>query len=316
MKTRYVTPCWVSFKMNPPSASHIRGSWERQIRTVQSVLGSLLEKAGQQLDDESFRTLLKEVQAGVNSRPLALNDMSSPDSPEPLTPNHLLTMKSKVVMPPPGVFLREDLYLRRRWRRAQHLANVFWERWRKAFLHTLQLRKRWIKPQRNMAVNDVVIVKDENVPRNAWRLTRVEEVFSSHDGLVRKVRSTCPQTSSHSGSRPGIPRRGAKLRRQALIEGAVLSEGTPLTETAILFMADIYMSFRNSELCCCCRFILGMYYYFYVLKAVRTFDVIRTVDSHCGEPCDCSQSSPRAAMFRAIFDHVTSVFLASEVVSF
>ena len=179
---------WVSFKMNPPSASHMGGSWERQIRTVRSVLGSLLEEASHQLDDESFRTLLKEVQAVVNSRPLALNDMASPDSPELLTPNHLLTMKSKVLMPPPGVFQREDLYLRRRWRKVQHLANVFWDRWRKEFLHTLQLRKKWIKPQRNMAVNDVVMVKDENVPRNAWRLARVEEAFSSHDGLVRKVK--------------------------------------------------------------------------------------------------------------------------------
>lgn len=38
-----------------------------------------------------------------------------------------------------------------------------------------------------MAVNDVVMVKDENVPRNAWRLARVEEVFPSN-GLVRKVK--------------------------------------------------------------------------------------------------------------------------------
>ena len=80
------------------------GSWERQIRTVRSVLTSLLEETGRQLDDETFRTLLKEVQAIVNSRPMALNDMSSPDLPDPLTPNHLLTMKSKVLMPPAGVF--------------------------------------------------------------------------------------------------------------------------------------------------------------------------------------------------------------------
>jgi len=39
---------WISFKMNPPSASHMGGSWERQIRT-RSVLGSLLEEAGHQL---------------------------------------------------------------------------------------------------------------------------------------------------------------------------------------------------------------------------------------------------------------------------
>lgn len=70
---------WVSFKMNPPAASHMGGSWERQISTVRSILSSLLEEAGHQLDDESSRTLLKEVQAVVNSRPLALNDMSSPE---------------------------------------------------------------------------------------------------------------------------------------------------------------------------------------------------------------------------------------------
>ena len=179
---------WFSFKMNPPSASHMGGSWERQIRTVRSVLAALLAESGRQLDDESFRTLLKEIQAVVNSRPLALNDMSSVDSPEPLTPNHLLTMKSKVLMSPPGIFQREDIYLRRRWRRVQYLTNAFWERWRKEFLSTLQLRKKWITPKRNMAVNDVVLMKDENAPRNAWRLARVKEVFPSKDGLVRKVK--------------------------------------------------------------------------------------------------------------------------------
>ena len=121
---------WISFKFNTPSASHMGGSWERQIRTVRNILASMLKESGRQLDDESFRTLMKEIQAIVNSRPLALNDMSRPstDSPQSLTPNHLLTMKTKVLMPPPGVFLREDLYLRKRWRRVQHLANLFWEK--------------------------------------------------------------------------------------------------------------------------------------------------------------------------------------------
>ena len=95
---------WINFKFNPPSASYMGGSWERQIRTVRSILAAMLEESGRQLDDESFRTLIKEVQAIVNSRPLALNDMSSTDSPQPLTPNHLLIMKSKVLMPPKAFF--------------------------------------------------------------------------------------------------------------------------------------------------------------------------------------------------------------------
>lgn len=91
-------------------------------------------------------------------------------------------------MPPPGIFQREDLYLRKRWRRVQHLANEFWKRWRREFLQMLQARQKWIKPQRNTQVADVVLMKDENTPRNQWKLARVEEVFPSDDGLVRKVK--------------------------------------------------------------------------------------------------------------------------------
>ena len=68
------------------------------------------------------------------------------------------------------------------------MANVFWERWRKEFLQTLQLRKKWVKPQRNMLVGDIVVIKDENAPRNLWKLARVEDAFTSEDGFVRKVK--------------------------------------------------------------------------------------------------------------------------------
>ena len=46
---------WISFKFNPPPASHMGGSWERQIRTLRNILASMLEESGRQLDDESFR---------------------------------------------------------------------------------------------------------------------------------------------------------------------------------------------------------------------------------------------------------------------
>jgi len=176
---------WITFKMNPPSASHAGGVWERQIRSVRNALQPLLIEAGCQLDDESFRTLMKEVQAIVNSRPLTTMDT---ENVEPLTPNHLLTMKTKILLPPPGVFMKADLYCRKRWRRVQHLTNEFWKKWRKEYLQTLQMRKKWTAPTRNVKVDDVVIIKDDNLPRNDWKLARVHEVFPSDDGLVRKVR--------------------------------------------------------------------------------------------------------------------------------
>lgn len=37
---------WVPFQMNVPHTSHIRGSWERMIRTVRSALVPLLMSSG------------------------------------------------------------------------------------------------------------------------------------------------------------------------------------------------------------------------------------------------------------------------------
>ena len=107
---------WFAWKMNVPHASHMGGVWERQIKTVRSVLTGLLENHGNQLDDESLRTLMIEAEAIVNSRPLTTDDLTDPDSQDVLTPNHLLTMKSSIILAPPGNFQRADVYSKKRWR--------------------------------------------------------------------------------------------------------------------------------------------------------------------------------------------------------
>ena len=88
------------------------GVWERQIRTASNILNSLLKTHGASLTDESLRILLTEVEAIVDSCPLTtvINDVTSL---VPLSPINLLTMKSKVVMPPPGVFTSADIYCRK-----------------------------------------------------------------------------------------------------------------------------------------------------------------------------------------------------------
>lgn len=102
------------FLMNPPSASHMGGVWERQIRTIRSVLSAILDQSAKRLDSTSLRTLLYEVMAIINSRPLSVEHLNDPTGPEPLTPNHILTMKSTIIQPPPGEFIKEDVYLQKR----------------------------------------------------------------------------------------------------------------------------------------------------------------------------------------------------------
>ncbi|XP_073703910.1 meprin A subunit beta-like [Garra rufa] len=176
------------FLMIPPSASHMGGVWERQIRTIHSVLSAILDQSAKRLDSTSLRTLLYEVMAIVNSRPLSIEHLSDPTGPEPLTPNHILTMKSTIVQPPPGEFMKEDLCLQKRWRRVQYLANEFWIRWRKEYLLNLQPRQKWNVHRRNLKINDVVLLQDDMEPRNEWKLAKVTDVYPGTDNKVRKVR--------------------------------------------------------------------------------------------------------------------------------
>ena len=174
--------------MNRPSASHAGGVWEEQIRTVRSVLTALLDGNAGVSDGETFQTLICEAEAIVNSCLLTLDNLSDQDSLAPLMPNHILTMKTWPVLPPPVVFQREDQYSRKRWRRVQHLACQFWDCRRKEFLQNLQWRSKWTSPHRNLQIGDVVIVKDEHKPRNRWSLAPVVGTYPSKDGLVRCIK--------------------------------------------------------------------------------------------------------------------------------
>ena len=114
----------------------------------------------------------------INGRPITLQNMNDPEAPTPLTPNHLLTFKSNVVVPPPGHFDREDIYSRKRWRCVQGITIEFWQRWKKEFVLTLQSRQKWHKTNRNVQVGDVMLLKDDDLPRNCWKLGRVCELIN------------------------------------------------------------------------------------------------------------------------------------------
>ena len=69
-----------------------------------------------------------------------------------------------------------------------HLANVFWARWRSEYLVMLQKRQKWHFKTREFQVGDVVLVLDENFPRNQWALGRIIDIFRGSKGLFRKVK--------------------------------------------------------------------------------------------------------------------------------
>ena len=174
----------VQWIFNPSGASHFGGVWERQIRTIRKILTATLTE--QTIREDNLRTLLCEIEAIINSRPLTTVS-SDPQDACPLTPNHLLHHRSGVLLPP-GLFQPDDVYSRRWWKQVQYLADLFWTRWRAEYLATLQQRHKWTKTKKNIKDGDIVILVDENLPRSQWHLGKIEQVYPGSDGLVRKVK--------------------------------------------------------------------------------------------------------------------------------
>ncbi|XP_013402109.1 uncharacterized protein LOC106167786 [Lingula anatina] len=193
----FLTKRQCKFILNAPHASHTGGVWERQIRTVREILNSVLQLCPGRMDDSSLRTVFYEVMSIGNSRPLTVSEINDPKTLEPLTPNHILTAKADILFPPPGNFVREDLFLQKR---VQYLLEQFWSRWKKEYISQISLRQKWHEPRHNMRKGDVVLIKDIELPRNQWPLARVVEANADDDGLVRrvKVRTGCSGTLGSS----------------------------------------------------------------------------------------------------------------------
>lgn len=67
------------------------------------------------------------------------------------------------------------------------MADLFWKRWVREYIPTLQQRQKWLTPKRNLKENDIVLIVDKPLPRGAWRLGRVLAVHKGRDGLVRSA---------------------------------------------------------------------------------------------------------------------------------
>ena len=122
---------WLGYPLETESASSIPHWWRlgTQIRSIRSVLFVLMWKYGHTLEDETLRNLLAEAECFINSHPLTVPS-SDPKDLDPLTPNHILTMKSRAWMSPPGKAPKRLMRTSKKME-TQDFPNVFCSRWRK-----------------------------------------------------------------------------------------------------------------------------------------------------------------------------------------
>ncbi|XP_077292238.1 uncharacterized protein LOC143915452 [Arctopsyche grandis] len=179
---RYVASEGIRWKFNPPRAPHMGGLWEAAVKSMKIHLNKVLKATT--LNFESFCTVLTQIEACMNSRPLSPLS-SDPLDLLPLTPGHFLIGRSLLALP---MEVKYNTNVHANLLQIQLTTAAFWKRWSAEYLHSLQLRHKWKKDSsNNLSVGQMVLLKEEHMLPTRWVLGRVTKLYPGPDGRVRVV---------------------------------------------------------------------------------------------------------------------------------
>lgn len=167
----------------PPSAPHFGGLWEAGVKSLKTQMKKNLSSNLSKLTWEELSTILCGIEGCLNSRPLCpmYDDVSNLDV---LTPNHFLTGAQFVPLPEPDT---KELSLRTRWERVCRLHQEVSSRYKSEYVSRMQSRGKWQRQQKNLAIGQLVLIKEDGSPSTEWPMGRVTAVHPGQDGTVRVV---------------------------------------------------------------------------------------------------------------------------------
>ena len=189
----------IKWKFIVELAPWMGGFYERLIGLVKRSLRKAIGKLC--LTYDQLLTILKEVEAVVNSRPLVYieDDINSSMT---LTPSHFLTLNPTIGIPTydaddndhdfsPNESSTDKLVLK--WKKGLRHVQRFWKIWRDEYLKSLRertqtrLREAKKRSQNQAQIGDVVLIKDD-LPRGNWRIGKITELMTSFDNQVRAAK--------------------------------------------------------------------------------------------------------------------------------
>ncbi|KAK9509896.1 hypothetical protein O3M35_004787 [Rhynocoris fuscipes] len=171
----------IEWKFIPARSPHFGGIWEAGVKCIKHHLKRTI--GGAILNFEELYTILAQIEAVLNSRPLTILS-SSPDDLVPLTPAHFLVGGS-LLIPAEEDYTTININRLKRWRMVQAMVQHFWKRWASEFLMQLQQRGKWKEESRNMQVGDIVLLDSTSLPPQNWIIAKVTKIHPGKDGVVR-----------------------------------------------------------------------------------------------------------------------------------
>ena len=176
------SPYW---RLSVPRAPWWGGWWERMVRNMKVSLKKTIGLKS--LERTELETLLTEVEACLNSRPLTFvgDDI---DNGHPLTPSHFLLGRGShldKVSCEPSLDVSPEL-IKEKSKALEGRCDMFWKQWQDEYLKHLPLPKRRDKFGK-LEVGSVVLIREDNCPRLQWPMGVVERLIPGKDGVARTV---------------------------------------------------------------------------------------------------------------------------------
>ncbi|KAJ8969795.1 hypothetical protein NQ317_004059 [Molorchus minor] len=132
---------------------------------------------------EELNTLLIEIEALLNSRPLSVLS-SDPNDLSAVTPAHFLygsPLNSLHIVDN----IDEPMSHLKRYKLLDAMISHFWNRWRREYLYTLQVRQKWNTPSNPPKIGMIVVIVQDNLPPLQWPLAVIEKLHPGSDGIIR-----------------------------------------------------------------------------------------------------------------------------------
>lgn len=173
----------VQWHFAPPKGSHFGGIYEAAIKSMKTLLYRGM--TGTTLTLEEFNTLICQIEALLNSRPITPLS-SDPTDLDFLTPGHFLIGGPITAVVEPDL---TDVKMNRldRWQLVQHMFQKIWKRYSAEYVHHLQQKSKWLVDKKQVMLDDLVLLVDENAHPLNWRMGRIVECYPGKDNIVRVV---------------------------------------------------------------------------------------------------------------------------------
>ncbi|XP_058828191.1 uncharacterized protein LOC131688061 [Topomyia yanbarensis] len=173
----------INWHLNPPKAPNFGGLWEAAVKVAKNHMYRQLRNS--RLSFEDLNTVLTEIEAAMNSRPLVPlsedpNDLSC------LTPAHFLIGSTMHFIPETNIM---DVQMSRlnHYQSMQRLFQQFWHHWRGEYLQEMQKCTKLTGENNELRIGRLVVIVDEFQHPVKWPLARILSIHPGPDQLTRVV---------------------------------------------------------------------------------------------------------------------------------